>query len=208
MAENRPRHVAVYVRVSSKDQKTASQEPDLERWLAAYAADTDVYWYRDKFTGRVMERPGWTELERQIASGSVSKIVCWRLDRLGRTASGLTALFDRLNELKIGLVSVREGFDLTTPGGRLLANIMASVAAYETEVRLERVVAGIEAARAKGKRWGGSKRGRILRRTKKKRTMIAELRKLGYSIRDIAAAVDLSAWSVAKTLKEEAAACE
>ena len=50
----------------------------------------------------------------------------------------------------------RDGLDLATPAGRLMANVLASVAAYETEVRAERTLAGQEAARAKGKTWGGS----------------------------------------------------
>ena len=77
-------------------------------------------------------------------------VVCWRLDRLGRTASGLTAPFEKLSVRKVGLVSVHDGLDLATPAGRLLANMLASVAAYENEVRAERILAGQEAACAAG----------------------------------------------------------
>ena len=65
-----------------------------------------------------------------------------RLDRLGRTTKGLTALFEDLVDRKINLVSLKDGLDLSTPAGRLMANVLASVAAYETEVRSERVCAG------------------------------------------------------------------
>jgi DNA invertase Pin-like site-specific DNA recombinase len=58
------------------------------------------------------------------------------------------------------LVSLKDGVDLATPAGRLIANVLASVAAYETEVRGERVKAGQEVARARGKKWGGSKPGK------------------------------------------------
>ena len=57
------------------------------------------------------------------------------------------------------------GLDLATPAGRLMANVLASVAQYETEVRAERVLAGQAAARAAGKTWGGSKAGRLLKVT-------------------------------------------
>lgn len=83
--------VAVYVRVSSKKQDTRSQEPDLNRWVAAFADGNPVVWYRDKATGKNMDRPGWRQLEEDMRSGKVSKLVVWRLDRLGRTAAGLTA---------------------------------------------------------------------------------------------------------------------
>ena len=104
-----------------------------------------------------MDRPGWQKLEGAITSRRVSAIVIWRLDRLGRTASGLTRLFDTLYKEEVNLVSLKDSLDLSTPAGRLMANVLASVAQYETEVRGERVRAGIERAKAVGKRWGGSK---------------------------------------------------
>lgn len=151
------KHVAVYVRVSSNGQDTKSQEPDLHRW--ANAQDAPVVWYKDKATGKTMERPGWAKLEAAFRQGKVSAVVVWRIDRLGRTAKGLTALFDELRERKVNLVSLRDGLDLSTAAGRLMANVLASVAQYETEVRGERVRAGQAVARKKGKRWGGSKPG-------------------------------------------------
>jgi hypothetical protein len=69
--------------------------------------------------------------------------------RLGRTAKGLTALFDELVALKVNFVSFKDGIDLGTPAGRLIANVLASVAAYETEVRAERITAGKAAKAAK-----------------------------------------------------------
>jgi DNA invertase Pin-like site-specific DNA recombinase len=126
----------LYLRVSSKSQDTASQEAELKRW--ATTRDEPVEWYRDSFTGKTMERPGFGRLERKIAAGNVSTLVVWRLDRLGRTAKGLTALFDDLIQRKANLYSVRDSLDLSTPAGRLMANVLARVAAYETEVRSER----------------------------------------------------------------------
>src|SRR5688500_17729889 len=119
------RHVAVYVRVSSKRQDLASQLPDLEKWAAAQCEE--VRWYRDKFTGKSMDRPGWQKLQAAIDRGEVAKVVCWRLDRLGRTAAGLTKLFADLQDRRIGLVSLKDGIDLSTPAGRMLANVLASI---------------------------------------------------------------------------------
>ena len=131
------RHPAIYTRVSSKKQDHASQMPDLERW--AKAQEGEVRIYRDKFTGKSMERPGWSKLWAAVERGEVSKIVVWRLDRLGRTAAGLTKLFADLQERKVGLVSLKDGIDLSTPAGRMLANVLASIAQFETELRGERV---------------------------------------------------------------------
>jgi DNA invertase Pin-like site-specific DNA recombinase len=74
--------------------------------------------------------------------------------RLGRTSAGLTALFDELVNRKVNLVSIRDGIDLFTPAGRMMAGVLASVAQYETEVRSERSMAGQAVARAKGKHMG------------------------------------------------------
>ena len=150
--------IAVYVRVSSKSQDTKSQKPDLERWIKVHAAGSPVRWYSDHFTGKTMERKGWKRLEADIESGLVGKVLVWRLDRLGRTASGLTRLFDDLTARKITLISIKDGLDLATPAGRLMANVLASVAQYETEVRAERVLAGLAVAREGRQAWRQQKR--------------------------------------------------
>jgi DNA invertase Pin-like site-specific DNA recombinase len=122
----------------------------------------------------------------------VSAIVCWRLDRLGRTARGLTALFAELAERKVNLVSLKDGIDLNTPAGRLMAHMLASVAQYETEVRAERVIAGQARARAEGKTWGGSEKGRRLKVTDEQVTLIRRLRREGESVASIARATNLT----------------
>ena len=166
------KHIAVYVRVSSRKQDTRSQDRDLKAWAAAQ--ETPIRWYRDKFTGKVMSRPGWESLESEFLAGRVSKVVVWRLDRLGRTARGLTALFKRLTEAGVGLLSLKESIDLTTPSGRLIAHVLASVSEFETELRAERIVAGQAAARAQGKRWGGSKAGRRTKRVPPEKVRVIE----------------------------------
>ena len=92
------KHIAIYLRVSTRAQDTKSQEPDLERYAESQAAR--VVFYRDKHTGKTMNRPGWDKLTHAMARGEVESIVCWRLDRLGRTAKGLTALFDELRDAR------------------------------------------------------------------------------------------------------------
>ena len=196
------RHIAIYLRVSTRRQDLRSQEPDLVRWVTAYAEDTPVTWYRDKATGRTMDRPGWKRLEAHIDSGNVVSVVVWRLDRLGRTASGLTALFDKLVTRKVNLVSVRDGLDLVTPAGRLVANMLASVAAYENEVRAERILAGQAAARAAGKRWGGSKKGRRLTVTEEQVAAVKRLHDEQTPIAAIARATGLSRPTVYSVLAD------
>jgi DNA invertase Pin-like site-specific DNA recombinase len=184
------KHIAIYARVSSKTQDTKSQEPDLLRW--AEGQDAPIRWYRDKATGKNMDRPGWQAIEDAMRSGKISAVVCWRVDRLGRTASGLTTLFDELQQRKINLVSIKDGVDLSTPAGRMLANVLASVAQFEREIRGERQAAGISAAKSQGKTWGGSKLGVPKKVTPVQVRTIKQMKKAGESVVAIAKVVGLS----------------
>src|SRR5262245_27561563 len=107
-----PKLTAIYVRVSTIGQSHESQMPDLERWIAAN--DASVVWYKDKFTGKQMDRPGMNEMMDDLSAGKIERIVVWRLDRLGRTARGLCELFDDLHARKIDLVSLKDGFSLNS----------------------------------------------------------------------------------------------
>lgn len=194
------KHTGIYVRVSSKHQDHASQLPDLDRWCAAH--DGAVQWYRDKFTGRTMERPGMDDLLDDLRAGKVERIVVWRLDRLGRTTRGLCQLFDELTERRVDLVSMKDGFSLASPAGRLHARILASVAEYETEVRAERVAAGQAVARKKGKKWGGSKAGWRWKVTDEQLTAIHEMRAAGKKISLIARVTGLSRPTIYRVLEQ------
>jgi len=194
--------IAIYVRVSSQKQTTKSQEPDLQQWISAYANGTPVKWYRDKATGKTMDRPGWNRLEADMRAGKVATLVCWRLDRLGRTASGLTALFEELTARKVNLVSLKDGVDLSTPTGRMIANVLALMAAYETEVRGERIAAGQAVARANGKTWGGSQRGRRIKVKPEQERLVRQMKAAGEKVAVIARAVSLSRPTIYALLAE------
>src|SRR3954453_2210943 len=181
--------VAIYLRVSSRSQDTQSQEPDLKRWADAQPKDQPVRWYRDKFTGKTMDRPGFNRLAADVEAGKVARVVVWRLDRLGRTAKGLTALFEDLLARGVDLVSVKDGLDLSTPAGRLMANVLASVAAYETEVRAERTLAGQAGARARGVRFGRPEgRGKRVKVTPEATAVVRRMKAEGDAVAAIARA--------------------
>jgi len=198
------KQIAIYCRVSSKAQDVASQEPDLTRYVACQQGE-QTHWYKDTFTGKTMDRKGWNKLMDDVRAGRVCRIVCWRLDRLGRTAKGLTALFEELIERKVNLVSLKDGIDLNTSSGRLMANVLASVAQYETEVRAERVFAGQAVARAAGKRWGGSAKGRRLKVTDEQAKIIRQMYEEKMKIAAIGRATGLSRQTVYEYLPNRVA---
>jgi DNA invertase Pin-like site-specific DNA recombinase len=185
-----PKTTAIYVRVSHRDQSQASQLPDLERWAEAH--DGAVEWFRDTFSGRTMDRPGMERLLAQLRAGRLCRIVVWRLDRLGRTTRGLCQLFEDLQEKTVDLVSLKDGFSLSSPAGRLHARILASVAEYETEIRAERVHAGQQVARGKGKTWGGSEKGWRWKVSDEQVAAIVEMRAARIPIAKIARITGLS----------------
>jgi DNA invertase Pin-like site-specific DNA recombinase len=197
------KHVAVYVRVSTGHQDTASQELDLTRWTEHSANGMPVVWYKDTATGKTMDRPGWQKLEAALLQNEVASIVVWRLDRLGRTAAGLTKLFDQLRSADVNLISLKDSLDLSTPAGRLMANVLASVSQYETEVRAERVRAGIARAKAEGKTWGGSQKGRQHRVNQDKVDAILQMTAEGKSVAAISRAVGISRQWVYELLRRE-----
>ena len=84
-------------------------------------------------------------------------LVIWKLDRLGRSIGGLIELAADLSARKVDFRSLTDGFDTSTPSGRLLFHILASVAEMERELIKERTIAGLAAARAKGGNGGGHK---------------------------------------------------
>lgn len=196
------KHIAIYVRTSTVQQNTRSQTADLKKW--AEQQELPIKWYRDKASGKNMNRPGWEKLESAIKGRKVNSVVVWRLDRLGRTAKGLTALFDDLASRKVNLVSLKDSLDLSTPAGRLMANVLASVAQYETEIRGERVAAGQAAARAAGKRWGGSQAGKRKIVSPEQVKTIKHLHAERTPISRIAKAVGLSRPTIYSVLNAEA----
>jgi DNA invertase Pin-like site-specific DNA recombinase len=193
---------AIYLRVSSDGQKFDSQTADLKKWVEVHNPPK-VKFYEDKFSGVTMDRPAMQRLMGSLHKGEIGSIVCWRLDRLGRTAAGLTKLFDDLRHCSCNLISLKDNLDLSTPAGRLNANIIASVAAYETEVRAERVKAGQLAAKSRGIRWGGSKKGFRKTKTKEKTKAVLQLHRQGMSKTKISRVLGVSIPTVYSILKSE-----
>jgi len=109
-------------------------------------------------------------------------------------------LFEELQEKKVDLVSLKDGFSLASPAGRLHARILASVAEYETEIRAERVHAGQQVARRKGKTWGGSEKGWRWRVSDEQVAAIQEMKAARTPIAKIARITGLSRPTIYRVL--------
>ena len=135
-----------------------------------------------------------------IKSHKVSAVVCWRLDRLGRTCSELVKFFEFLAEHEVNLISLKDRFDFATVEGRRMAGALVSVARFESESRSQRILAGQAAARARGVRWGGSVMGRRLKVSRELENEVRKLRLRGMNITDIGRETGLSRPTIYRVL--------
>jgi DNA invertase Pin-like site-specific DNA recombinase len=111
--------------------------------------------FADKLSGAQVERPGLKEALSHLREADT--LVVWKLDRLGRSVTGLVDLVNELEARRVHFQSITDGADTKTPAGRSFFHVMASLAQMERELILERTRAGLEAARCAG-RVGGRKR--------------------------------------------------
>jgi DNA invertase Pin-like site-specific DNA recombinase len=108
--------------------------------------------FTDQISGSKTDRPGLNELLDFARDGDT--IVVWRLDRLGRSLQHLVALVEQLRVRGVGFRSITEGIDTTNPSGRLFFNIVASLAEFERDLVKERTLAGLAAAKVRGRTGG------------------------------------------------------
>ena len=137
-----------YARVSTQQQTTDPQEDELRR-----AGCEQVF--TDTISGAKADRPGLESMLAQARKGDV--IVVVRLDRLGRSLIQLVETVARMEKARIGFRSLSERIDSTSAGGKLIFHIFASLAEFERGLIRERVRAGLDSARARG-RVGGRPR--------------------------------------------------
>ncbi len=177
--------VALYARVSTNQQDPEVQLREL-RALAVARGWTITREYVDAgISGASTSRPELSRLLIDAHSGCFAGILVWRLDRLGRSLRHLVTVVEDLLARGIDVISATEPhMDSTTPTGRLLRNIFASVAEYEREMIRERVVAGLRKAKASGKHIG---RPRVVLN----RVRVERLREEGLSWRAIARKMNL-----------------
>jgi DNA invertase Pin-like site-specific DNA recombinase len=144
---NKPRLVG-YARVSTDDQELRSQIDDLKK-----AGVSPELLFFDKASGAKTERPGLRECLQTLCPGDV--LVVWRLDRLGRSMAHLVQTVQQLRDQGIGFRSLRDGaIDTTTASGQLVFGIFSALAQFERELIRERTLAGLKAARARGRKGG------------------------------------------------------
>lgn len=145
--------VALYLRVSTADQTTANQLPELQDYADRRNWHV-VENYIDEETGSKESRPALDRLRRDAAAAKFTAVLCWKFDRISRNTKHLLTLHEDFSKLGVALISTTEGIDTTTAAGKMVMTVLGSVAELERANLIERTKAGIRRARAEGKQIG------------------------------------------------------
>ena len=153
-----------YARVS-----TADQSFDLQLDALNEAGCSKIF--TDTISGSKTARPGLDEALTYLREGDT--MVVWKLDRLGRSLKHLIEIITQLNDEEKEFKSLQESLDTSSPSGKLLFHLLGSLAEFERSLIRERTVAGLAAARARG-RTGGRPRVLNKRNLAMAKSMLAD----------------------------------
>lgn len=187
---------ALYCRASTREQHVDAQLGPLRTWASSKGYEAQEF-LDEGWSGAKARRPGLDAALAACRRGEVQVLAVVGLDRLARSTSHAAALFEELHALGVELVSLREAIDSRTPSGRALMQMAAVFAELERSLIVERVHAGIAAAKCRGTRCGRppAVTGEKLARAKR-------LHQHGTSLRKIAAMLDCSRAAVSTALAE------
>lgn len=173
--------VAIYARVSTLDkgQDSTLQTHELREYCARRQWQIAEEFTDEGVSGAKESRPALNRLMAAAHKREFDAVVVWKLDRFGRSLKHLVTALADLESLGIAFVSLRDGFDLSTPSGRLMFQIIGAMGEFERNLIRERVRAGMAHARAKGRKMGRTARVVDM-------SVVAARRSAGESLRSIA----------------------
>jgi DNA invertase Pin-like site-specific DNA recombinase len=184
-----------YARVSSTGQSLDIQISKLTDYGCSTTPDDRIF--QEKKSGAsTNERTEWKACSKHLRSGDT--LVITKLDRLARSTLDLTKIADDLTKRGIELVVLDQSIDTSTPTGKLLFNMLASIAEFENAIRKERQVDGIAKAKSTGVQFGAKPK-----LTASKVLEMRRKRDAGTKIKDLMAEYDLSKASVYRLLEAQ-----
>jgi putative DNA-invertase from lambdoid prophage Rac len=147
--------IAIYTRVSIDKQSHDSQLAELDEYCQRRGW-TNTTCFSDVISGSKFTRAGLDEMMKLVRRGKLDTIVCFKLDRLGRSLAHLAQIVGELTSNNVSLICTSQGIDTTddNPSGRLQLGVLMAVAEFERSIIQERVNAGLKAAKARGVRLG------------------------------------------------------
>lgn len=146
--------VAIYARVSTDKQAVDMQLAELQAYLKKREWEIYQEYIDQGYTGGNTKRPAFSQMMEDARKRKFDVLVVWKLDRLGRSLKDLINTLDELGVLGIDFISYENQLDTSTPTGKLVFHVIGAVAEFEKDIMRERVKAGLENAKRKGKRLG------------------------------------------------------
>ena len=187
------KRVAIYARVSTKEQSVDMQLNDLERYSRERGFNVFKV-YRDNISGTKNTRPGLDHLMNDAKTKRFDIVLVWRFDRFARSTKHLVTALYEFRNLGIDFISYQENIDTSSPLGEAIFTIISAMSKLERDIIAERVKGGLRKARANGKRLGRPKS--VIDIDK-----LAGFRKQNMSIRKIANEMKLSKGTIERALK-------
>lgn len=145
--------VAIYVRVSTKEQDTSLQLSELKAYCLARGFD-HLQIFEEKQSGTNLQRPVFQAMLSEAYGRKVDLVLVWKLDRAFRSLKDLVNTLAEFDSLGVKFVALKDNLDLSTPAGKMISHIIGAFAEFEASLIRERVRAGLKNARAKGIRLG------------------------------------------------------
>jgi DNA invertase Pin-like site-specific DNA recombinase len=188
------KRVAIYVRVSTKDQSVDMQLNDLERYSRERGLNVFKVYEDSGVSGTKETRPALNELMDHAKKKRFDMVLVWRFDRFARSTKHLVTALHEFRHIGIDFISFQENIDTSSPLGEAIFTIISAMSTLERDIIAERVKGGLRKAKAKG---------RLLGRPKSKIDIskLIEYRKQKMSIRRIAVEMSLSKGTIEKALK-------
>jgi DNA invertase Pin-like site-specific DNA recombinase len=147
--------VAIYARVSTLNgQNPEMQLAELREYARLRGWVVSGEYVDLGVSGAKESRPELNRMLKAAHARECDSILCWKLDRLGRSLKHLVTTIEDLQAYGVAFISLRDNLDLSTPSGRLMMHIIGAMAEFERSLIRERVTAGIHAARCRGQRLG------------------------------------------------------
>jgi DNA invertase Pin-like site-specific DNA recombinase len=186
--------VAIYVRVSTKDQSVGMQLNDLERYSKERGLNIFKVYEDNGVSGTKETRPALGQLMDDARKRKFNDVLVWRFDRFARSTKHLVNALYEFRNLGIDFISYQENIDTSSPLGEAIFTIISAMSKLERDIIAERVKGGLRKARANGKRLGRPK-------NEVDTDKVIEYRKQNKSIRQIAAELNLSKGAVQRALE-------
>ena len=191
--------VAIYCRVSTTDQSCERQEQDLLQYAKKAGYEVVGVW-KETASGTKKNRVERKQVMSLAQARKIDGVLVTELTRWGRSTIDLITTLQDLARWEVSVIAAGGlQFDLTTPQGKLIASVMASLAEFEQDLVRERVRSGLAAAKKKGKRLGRKPGQRV--KSERLAPKVLQMVSEGYSYRKIARELNLSKTTVNDIVK-------